>query len=335
MKRRDFLLFTASSAGVLLPTLPYFAASAASAGLSVSGDGLGAAARSDIIEDNFRGVEITMPDGSRKFYPDPSKWAFTFWPGTKWPESYGDGTNWLAANAECQTYVTPLISKVKGSTVADNLRYDPFSIRSDGLHIKASLLSPAQQSAYQIGGYRRFGSGMLLSRTSFTYGNIRMVAKLPAARGSWADLWLLPESHQWPPEIDVFESMPWGKHQQQLHYGVIVPKGATGGFGNWTELGTDASAEFHEYGLDWTPETLSGLFDGRVLWQHPTPESLKQNMYLIVNFAVGGKWVFNELNVQPIDSMSPERLSAGADLIQADYPAEMIIKSISVSALNR
>ncbi len=129
--------------------------------------------------------------------------------------------------------------------------------------------------------------------------------------------------------------MPWGKHQQQLHYGVIVPKGSKGWFGDWTELGTDPSAEFHEYGLDWTPETLSGLFDGRVLWQHPTPESLQQNMYLIVNFAVGGKWVFNELNVQPIDSMSPDRLSAGADLIQADYPADMIIKSISVSALKR
>jgi hypothetical protein len=332
MKRRDFLVYTASSAGALLPTVPHFAASAE---LSASGDGLDAAAHSDIVKDNFLGVEITMPDGSRKPYPDPGKWAFTFWPGIKWPDSYGDGTNWLAGNAECQTYVTPFTAKAKGSPIAISLRYDPFSIRPDGLHIKASLLSPAQQSAYQIGGYRRFGSGMLLSRTSFTFGKIRMVAKLPAARGSWADLWLLPESHQWPPEIDIFESMPWGKHQQQLHYGVIVPKGTTGWFGNWTELGTDPSAEFHEYGLDWTPETLSGLFDGRVLWQHPTPESLKQNMYLIANFAVGGKWVFNELNVQPIDSMSPDRLSAGADLIQADYPAEMIIKSISVTALKR
>ena len=126
MKRRDFLVYTASSAGTLLPTVPYFAASAE---LSPSGDALGAAAHSDIIEDNFRGVEITMPDGSKKLYPDPSKWAFTFWPGTKWPDSYGDGTNWLAGNAECQTYVTPFISKVKGSPVPVNLRYDPFSIR--------------------------------------------------------------------------------------------------------------------------------------------------------------------------------------------------------------
>jgi serralysin len=317
MNRRDFLFYTASSAGVLLPTRPPVAAS-------------------DIIEDNFQGVDITMPDGSKKLYPDTGRWAFTFWPGIKWPDSYGNGTNWLAGNnAECQTYVTPFISKVKGSPVPVNLRYDPFSIRSDGLHITASLLSAAQQSAYQVGEFRRFGSGMLLSRTSFTFGDIRMVAKLPSARGSWLGLWLLPESHQWPPEIDIFEAMPWGKHQQQIHFGALVPKGATGQFGKWIDLGTDPSAGFHEYGLDWTPETLTGLFDGKVLWQQPTPSSLQQNMYLIINFAVGGKWPFNELNVQPIDSVSPDRLSAGADLIQADYPAEMIIKSVKVTALKR
>lgn len=317
MNRRDFLLFTASCAA---------------AQVSASGDRDTSSAASNVIEDNFLGANTTMPDGSKRLYPDSNIWAFTFWPGIKWRDSYGDGTNWLGNNAECQTYVTPFISKVKGNPVPLNLRYDPFSIRADGLHIKASLLSAAQQSAYQVGEFRRFGSGMLLSRTSFTFGNIRMVAKLPSARGSWADLWLLPESHQWPPEIDIFEAMPWGKHLQQIHFGVLVPKGATGRFGNWTDLGIDPTAGFHEYGLDWTPETLRGLLDGKVLWQQPTPTSLQQNMYLIVNFAVGGKWPFNELNVQPIDSVSPERLSAGADLIQADYPAEMIIKSIKVTA---
>jgi len=335
MNRRDFLFYTASSAGVLLPARPPVAARFAPAGVSVSGD-RNSAAPADIIEDNFQGVDMTMPDGSKKLYPDSSRWAFTFWPGIKWPDSYGNGTNWLAGNnAECQTYVTPFISKVKGSPVPVNLRYDPFSIQPDGLHIKASLLSAAQQSAYQVGEYRRFGSGMLLSRTSFTFGNIRMVAKLPSARGSWADLWLLPESHQWPPEIDIFESMPWGKHQQQLHFGVVVPKGAAAGLGKWTDLGVDPSAGFHEYGLNWTPEALTGLFDGKTLWQQPTPSFLQQNMYLIINFAVGGKWPFNELNVQPIDSISPDRLSAGADLIQSDYPAEMIIRSVKVTALKR
>jgi hypothetical protein len=142
----------------------------------------------------------------------------------------------------------------------------------------------------------------------------------------------LPESHHGPPEIDIFESMPWGMHRQQLHYGALVPKGTGVGFGKWTDLGIDPSADFHEYGLNWTPETLTGLFDGKVLWQQPTPSSLQENMYLIINFAVGGKWPFNELNVQPIDGVSPDRLSAGSDLIQADYPAEMIIRSVNVTA---
>jgi hypothetical protein len=334
MNRRNFLSYSASSAGILLPAMRSLAALPDAAQLSVFSDARRGAKSSAIIEEDFRGVEMMMPDGSKKLYPDSSKWAFTFWPGTKWPDSYGDGTNWLAGNAECQTYVTPFMSKIEGSPIPVDMRYDPFSIQSDGLHIKASLLNAAQQSAYHVGGYRRFGSGMLLSRKSFTFGNISMVAKLPSARGSWADLWLLTESHQWPPEIDIFESMPWGKHQQQLHFGVLVPKGTPGGgFGKWTDLGTDPSIGFHHYELNWTPETMTASFDGKVYWQQPTLPSLHQNMYLIINFAVGGKWPFNELNVLPIDSVSTDRLSAGADLIQSDYPSEMIIKSVRVSAL--
>jgi hypothetical protein len=335
MNRRNFLSYSASSAGILLPAMHCLAAASPDAAqLSVPGDARSGTKSSAIIDDDFRGVDITMPDGSKKKYPDSSTWAFTHWPGAKWPESYGDGTNWLPGNAECQSYLTPFIGKIKGKPIPVELRYDPFSIQSDGLHIKASLLNAAQQSAYQIGSYRRFGSGMLLSRKSFTFGNISVVAKLPSARGSWPALWLLPESHQWPPEIDIFEAMPWGKHQQQLHFGLLVPKGTPGGgHGGWAELGTDSSSAFHRYDLDWTSDTMTASFDGKVYWQQPTPPSLQQNMYLIVNFAVGGKWVFNELGVQPIDSMSPDRLSAGADLIQSDYPSEMIVKSIKVSAL--
>lgn len=335
MNRRNFLFYTASSAGILLPATHCLAARPAARELSASGDSRDGARSSAIIDDDFRGVEITMPDGSRKLYPDTGTWAFTFWPGTKWPDSYGDGTNWLAGNAECQTYVTPLITKVKGATIPVELRYDPFSIQSDGLHIKASRLSAEQQLAYQVFGYRRFGSGMLLSRKSFTFGKITMVAKLPSARGAWPDFWLLPESHQWPPEIDIFESMPWGKHIRQLHFGALVPKGTAGaGGGVWKDIGADLSQGFHRYDLDWTPETLTASFDGNVYWQQPTPPSLQQNMYLIINFAVGGKWPFNELGVQPIDSVAPDRLAAGSDQIQSDYPSEMVVKSVKVSALN-
>lgn len=285
-----------------------------------------------VIEDNFRGVRIILPDRSEKLYPDPKTWAFTYWPGMRWPDSYGEGTNWLGANAECQTYVTPLMTKAGPTPVPAALRYDPFSIQPDGLHIQAAPLSPEQQDAYHVGGYRRFGSGMLLSRTSFTYGKVRMVAKLPAARGAWPALWLLPDSHQWPPEIDIIEGMAWGSHRDQIHTAILAPPNEHATYLEWSELNLDPSQGFHEYGLDWTPDIITILFDGKPLWSRPTPPSMHQSMYLIANLAVGGKWPFNELKVLPIDGTDPARLSAGADLIQPDYPAEMIIKSITVTS---
>jgi len=294
-------------------------------------------ARADLVpsikfQDDFKGVERSMPDGSRKLYPDTEKWAFTFWPGTKWPDSYGDGTNWLNGNAECQTYLSALIGKVKGQAVPLNLRYDPFSIEDDGLHIKAAALSKEQMAAYQVEGPRRFGSGILMSRQSFKYGRITMVARLPSARGSWPAFWLLPESHEWPPEIDVFEGMAWGPHSRQIRSGLLGSEEKDQTSSQWFDLGVDPSKDFHEYALDWNAETISMSFDGKTLWTRPTPCLMHQNMYMLANLAVGGKWPYNELGVNPVDGMSRERLMIGSDLIAGDYPAEMIIKSISVAA---
>lgn len=283
-----------------------------------------------ILHDEFRGVMTFMPDGSSKLYPDRNTWAFTFWPGSVWPDSYGDGTNWLAANGESQTYLSPFISSVLGRPVPSSQRYNPFKIDADGLHIQAAILSSAQQYAYRVGGHRRFGSGMLRSRQSFTYGRIRLIAKLPSNRGSWPAFWLLPQARIWPPEIDIFEGMAWKPHGNQIHAGMIVPQGETGTTGKWFDIGTDPSKNFHEYGLDWNEHTLTVTFDSKVVLQSPTPPSMRQPMYLLINLAVGGKWPCNELGIQPIDSLSPDRLNRCANTIANDYPAEMVIRSVSV-----
>ncbi len=283
-----------------------------------------------VFEDLFAGVETRLPDGSYKLYPDRQKWAFTFWPGIKWPDSYGDGTNWLDGNDESQAYLSPFLHKVKDSVIPYALRYDPFSIGKDGLHIKADRLTHEQQEAYQVGGHRRFGSGIILSRESFLYGKIRVVAKLPSAAGSWPAIWLLPVSHEWPPEIDILEGMAWGPHKTEIHSGLIGRKEENAGFAKWFAIGADPGRDFHEYGLDWDKDSIAAFFDGRELWRRPTPPSMQARMYLLINLAVGGKWPYNELGVKPIDGRSPERLSKGADMIEKDYPAEMIVKSVRI-----
>lgn len=284
-----------------------------------------------IFEDDFKGVLTSFPSGIKKLYPDPKKWAFCFLPGTKWPESYGDGTNWLNGNDECQTYVTPFLTQIKSVFIPRVLRYDPFFIKKDGLHIRAQLLSEEQRKAYQTeASYRRFGSGMLRSRESFLYGKIRLVAKMPKARGSWPAFWMLPAEFQWPPEIDIFEVMAWGPHKKQFHAGIIPKRTEGKPQGAWYNVGVDLSEDFNEYGLDWSAESLTGFFNGNQVWSKKTPESMKQKMYLIINLAVGGKWVFNELGIMPINGRAIERLNAGVENILTDYPADLVVKSVSV-----
>lgn len=290
-------------------------------------------AKEYIFQDDFKGVQVRFPDGTKKLYPDPEKWAFTFLPGIKYPDSYGDGTNWLAGNQEAQTYVTPFLTKIKGKPIPSNLRFDPFTIGADGLQIKADVLSPAQMLAYQVSGFQRFGSGIMISRKSFTFGHFRLIAKLPDARGSWPAFWLLPAVFKWPPEIDIFEGMVWPPHDKQLHIGLIPPKEDGKANSRWVDIGTNLSEDFHEYGLDWTPDKITWLLDGKKLWSTPTPASMKQDMYVLINLAVGGKWALNELKIYPIDGTSPERLEQGSEVIAHDYPTKMIIKSITIEKL--
>jgi hypothetical protein len=68
-----------------------------------------------------------------------------------------------------------------------------------------------------------------------------------------------------------------------------------------------------------------------VIRSQATPPSLRsRSMYVLVTLAVGGKWPYNELGIRPIDGTSAERLAAGAAAIEADYPAEMVIRSLRV-----
>ena len=286
-----------------------------------------------LFQDDFAGVPTKMPSGATALYPDRSKWSFTFWPGVEWPTSYGDGTNWLASNYEFQTYVTPF-TRPNGATVPNALTYNPFTIKPDGLHITAALLSVAQRSAYQLDSYRKFGSGMLSSYPafSFLYGKVEVVAKLPSAPGTWPAIWLLPKNESWPPEIDILEGMAWDSHAKQVHSGYFVPSGAD--YGDWFTVAAKPAGGFHTYGLVWSSTEMTITFDGKTVYAQPTPAGMHTPMYLLINLAIGGKWVLNEMGVAPIDGTGNARFETGGVLIKPGLPADMVIKSVTVAALD-
>ena len=78
MNRRNFLSYTASSAGILLPAMHCLATSARAAPLSAFADnGKRGEAPPAILEDEFRGVDDGYAGRRKKLYPDSSRWALS------------------------------------------------------------------------------------------------------------------------------------------------------------------------------------------------------------------------------------------------------------------
>ncbi|NBO17709.1 MAG: glycoside hydrolase family 16 protein [Proteobacteria bacterium] len=129
------------------------------------------------------------------------------------------------------------------------------------------------------------------SITSFPYaqkyGVFIIRAKLTKGKGTWPAFWLLPASKDWPPEIDVFESL--GADPKTI----ITTVHYEDAYGNHaqkavaTNTGMDLSTEFHNYAVDWGPTNIKWYFDGQLIFSVPTPSSLRQPCYLLANLAIG------------------------------------------------
>ena len=199
-----------------------------------------------------------------------------------WKTSYVGNVHTLAANGEKEWYVTP----------ADKTEFTPFSLSHGILSIKAvpSLLEPKTNAH----GHS-YLSGMIMSDGCFdqTYGYFEIKAKVPKGKGIWPAFWLLPASHKWPPEIDVFEMFGAKNSRNEggegwVHTGTV--HGGTSAFNSWHKVEIDQYTAFHTYGLLWGPQNMAIYVDGKLIAVQPTPKDFHQAMYLIANLAIGGNW---------------------------------------------
>ena len=125
---------------------------------------------------------------------------------------------------------------------------------------------------------------------------------------------MLPQSRQWPPEIDIVE------HKGSLlnHVWLTHAPTATGDVvteirrhGKWT--GPDFTADFHTFAVDWRTDRVVWYVDGieRHRW---TGSADFGPMYVLLNLAVGGQW-------------------DGTPDAQTPFPAEMDIDYVRVYRL--
>jgi beta-glucanase (GH16 family) len=159
--------------------------------------------------------------------------------------------------------------------------------------VDGKLVLTALEESY---GGKPYTTGVVNTSGKFhvTYGYIEARLKMPSTQGSWPAFWMLQDG--WPPEIDIMEfplSDLSPSHNEKYrywwnyHWGTVSDHRSAGSE-EW--LSSDLSAGFHDYAVEWWPDSMQFLFDGNVRGTVSDRSAIAESahMYMILNYAVGG-----------------------------------------------
>jgi beta-glucanase (GH16 family) len=135
---------------------------------------------------------------------------------------------------------------------------------------------------------------------SAKYGLVEARMQLPAGTGLWPAFWMLGDNIDtvgWPScgEIDIMEALDGDP--LTVHGTIHGPDGSSDGYaiGNQTTATSSLTAGFHTYGMQWTPDSISFLLDGRAYATVTRAElsggdrwMFDQPFHMLLNLAVGG-----------------------------------------------
>ncbi len=232
----------------------------------------------------IEGLTLVWSDEFDGTHLDLSKWGFQT--GVR-DEYHGKkGNTWYWGNNELQYYTEDSVS------VADGV-----------------LTITASRRDYEGMEYT---SARILTRdlASFTYGYFEARMKLPTVQGMWPAFWMMPQPSDttstrneyggWSAsgEIDIMEAR--GRVPKEvgnaLHYG-----GSPHVYSADAQRLDTPISEWHTYGLDWTPDSITWYVDGEVAFTVKSSQwwtsasdgesaPFDKPFYLILNLAVGGNY---------------------------------------------
>ncbi len=189
--------------------------------------------------------------------PDPNNWTYDLGTGS-------DG--W--GNQELQTYTDNAENVIvedgllKITALADGGSYTSARLKSEGLF-------------------------------EFTYGRVEVRAKLPSSIGTWPAIWMLGADYltnTWPAcgEIDIMEQKGQDKNTvlATVHHPAVSP----GAGDSASTVLTTSTSQFHNYTVEWTPDTIVFLVDDTVYHTVANSPDLpfESDFFLILNIAMGG-----------------------------------------------
>jgi beta-glucanase (GH16 family) len=196
--------------------------------------------------------------------PDPSKWGYDV-----------GGSGW--GNNELQYY----------TSTANNVNVN-----------EGQLIITAKKETFQGKSYT---SSRLVSKNGpeMLYGRIEVKAKIPAGRGSWPAIWMLPNDYaygSWPKsgEIDIMEHV--GYNEGKVHFSIHNELYNAGNSKSSIVEMPTATSDFHIYRTDWTPESIKGYYDDKLIFTYANDGKgsagwpFDKPFHILLNIAVGGNW---------------------------------------------
>lgn len=133
------------------------------------------------------------------------------------------------------------------------------------------------------------------------YGRIEIRAKVPAGRGIWSAIWMLPTDWAyggWPKsgEIDIMEHVGYDVnriygtiHTESFNHSLNTQQGSN-------ILVPTAYDEFHDYAVEWDEEKIKIFVDDKPYFtfnnRHTTYKEwpFDKREHLLLNIAIGGSW---------------------------------------------
>ena len=199
---------------------------------------------------------------------------------SKWNTRYRWGPNWIINNEE-QYYIDSL----------DNPDFGESPFRHDGsnLTIRATRTPDYLRDTSRNQPYL---SGAMTTHTKFRmrYGYVEMRARLPRGKGLWPAFWLLHEGNDRNrPEIDVVEMLGNDTRlvYQTYHY---FENGNLRSTPSFRAPGPDYANDFHTFGMLWERGKITWYVDGNATNSYESGNVSDEDMYLLVNLALGGVW---------------------------------------------
>ena len=202
--------------------------------------------------------------------------------GTNWQLYFADEFNGSSLDRYKWGYNYPW-----GGTLQDDSYESP-----NNISVGSGLLNITALRDTSVSG-KNFSSGAINTSglENFTYGYIEASIKVPQTLGTWPAFWMLQNG--WPPEIDIMEVPESSYNAMWDYWATYHYTGASGAasYGSGAYYtGSDLSAGFHTYGVDWEPNYLKFYFDGNLVYTVTDTSAIAQsaNMYLLLDMAVGG-----------------------------------------------